>query len=95
MSKAGTEPNLSMLPDYKTLNQVSIHIFLQTAYRRHTYKRHTNHLQLDQPKHQTRASRITTDTITVQERAPNVINSTTLGPVELEPIVCVMKSKTL
>ena len=36
--------------------------------------------------------RITTSTITLQERAANVINSTTLGPrvaVELEPNVCV------
>ena len=64
-------------------------MFLWTA-----YKRHTNHLQSDHVKHM-RADRIITNTITVQERAANVINSTTLGPVELEPIVCVMKSKTL
>ena len=41
---------------------------------------------------------IVTATITAQEMAANVINSTTLGPkvaVELEPIVCMMKSKTL
>ena len=45
-----------------------------------------------------RATRIITDTITVQERAANVMSSTTLGPrvaVELEPIACVMKSKVL
>ena len=38
------------------------------------------------------------NTITLQERAANVINSTTLGPrvaVELEPNVCVVKSKAL
>ena len=36
--------------------------------------------------------KITMSTITLQERAANVINSTTLGPrvaVELEPNVCV------
>ena len=30
LSKAGTEPNLSTLPDYKTLNQVSIHTFMDS-----------------------------------------------------------------
>ena len=38
------------------------------------------------------------NTITVQERAANVINSATPGPrvvVELEPNVCVVKSKAL
>ena len=81
MSKAGTEPNLSTLPNSKS--SVNTH-FLWTG-----YKRHINHLQSDHLKHQERATRIITDTITVQERAANVINSTTLGPVELEPIVCV------
>ena len=40
-----------------------------------------------------RATRIITNTITVQERAANVMSSTTLVAAELEPNVCVMKSK--
>ena len=47
--------------------------------------------------HQHKAALIVLSTITVQERAPNVINST-LGPrvaVELEPDVCVVKLKDI
>jgi len=45
-----------------------------------------------------KATMITTATILDQERAANIINSTTLDPgvaVELEPNVCVVKSKAL
>ena len=83
MSKAETEPNLSMLPDYKNLN----HIFYEDILN----MRQTNHLHSDH-SFQMRGTRIITATITVQARAANVINSTTLGPrvaVELESNVCV------
>ena len=61
------------------------------------YKRHTNNLPL-RTIYQKRATRHITDTITVQERAPNIINSTALGPsvaVELEPNVFEVNSEVL
>ena len=67
-----------------------VHIKCQYIFVWTTYKRHTNNLPLC-TKYQRRATRIITDTITVEERAANVINSTTLGPrvaVELDPNVC-------
>ena len=73
------EPNVATLPDYKTM--FSIYHFMDC---------------LPSSKQRKKATRIRTSTITLRERAANVINSTTPGPkvaVELEPNVCVVKSK--
>ena len=53
---------------------------------------------LPRSKHGKRIAVIIISAIALQEMAANVINSTTLGPrvaVELDPNVCVVKSKAL